>query len=64
VKSKEGKSMGFGFVEYESSEKAVEAVKKLNSFLVDGHNLSLSLSRKKVQSAQDLKALKEKIKQE
>jgi RNA recognition motif-containing protein len=56
--------MGFGFVEYESSEKAVEAVKKLNSFLVDGHKLSLSLSRKKVQSAQDLKALKEKIKQE
>ena len=50
--------MGFGFVEYESNEKAVEAVKKLNNFLVDGHKLNMSLSRKKIQSAQDLKALR------
>ena len=50
IVKKEGKSMGFGFVELESHEKAVEAVKKLNNCLVDGHKLLLSLSRKKTQN--------------
>lgn len=42
----------------------MEAVKKLNNVLVDGHKLALTLSRKKAQNSQDLKALKEKIQKE
>ena len=44
--------MGFGFVELESSEKALEAIKRLNNVLVDGHKLLHSLSRKKVQNVE------------
>ena len=64
IVKKEGKSMGFGFVEFESHEKAVEVVKKLNNCLVDGHKLLLSLSRKKTQNLDEIHKLKEKIKAE
>lgn len=64
VRSKDGKSMGFGFVEYETNEKALEAVKKMNNTLLDGHRLSLSLSRKKAQNMEEIQRLKEKVKAE
>jgi multiple RNA-binding domain-containing protein 1 len=56
--------MGFGFAEYETAEKAVESVKKLNNHLLDGHKLILSLSRKKVQNMEEIQKLKQKIKAE
>ncbi len=39
-------------------------MKKLNNALVDGHKLLLTLSKKKVQSTEDLKELKTKLKTE
>jgi multiple RNA-binding domain-containing protein 1 len=40
----------------------VEAVKKLNNSLLDGHKLTLSLSRKKIQNVEEIQKLKEKVK--
>lgn len=56
--------MGFGFAEFESSDKAIEAVKKLNNCLLDGHKLLLSLSRKKAKNTEDIHKLKQKVKEE
>lgn len=42
----------------------MEAIKKLQNTLLDGHRILLSLSRKKVGKYEDLKELKEKIKAE
>ena len=40
----------------------MEAVKKLNNSLLDGHKLTLSLSRKKIQNVEEIQKLKEKVK--
>lgn len=41
-----GKSMGYGFVEFDDSASAVKAVKRLQSAVLDGRSLALSLSHR------------------
>lgn len=44
---KDGKSMGYGFVEFESSENAEKMIKKYQGFILQNHSLKLSISRPK-----------------
>ena len=39
-------SMGFGFVEFSSEDEALEAIKKMQGKLVDGHSLEIKMSTK------------------
>lgn len=43
-------SQGFGFIEFVSREQAMKAWKKMNGSLLDGHQLQLSFSRKRIES--------------
>lgn len=43
-------SCGYGFVEFESPEFALNALKKLQHIIVDGHKLELSLSQRKTEA--------------
>jgi RNA recognition motif-containing protein len=40
--------MGYGFVEYETTENAQKAVKMIQNKILDGHKLTVTMSRKKV----------------
>lgn len=43
-------STGFGFIEYESPDSAMTALKKLQGVQVDGHHLELSVARSKTEA--------------
>ncbi|KAJ3410073.1 hypothetical protein HDV05_004118 [Chytridiales sp. JEL 0842] len=45
-------SMGFGFIEFESKEAAVKAMKSMQGFKLDGHELSLKFSNAAAKSTQ------------
>jgi multiple RNA-binding domain-containing protein 1 len=47
----EAKSMGYGFVEFDSAESAVKAIKKHQGKVLDGHALELSISKKSSSSS-------------
>ena len=51
--NKEVLSMGYGFVEFKTKAKALEAIKKLQNHLLDGHNLELVLSTKQLSAQND-----------
>ena len=56
-------SMGFGFIEYETSENAQKAMKFMQNLIIDEHSIKLSLSTKKISSKeQKLIELKQKRK--
>ena len=46
-------SMGFGFVEYKAYNDATKAIKQLQHKLLDGHQLELKLSHKRLTKASD-----------
>lgn len=46
--NKEVLSMGYGFVEFKTKAKALEAIKKLQNHVLDGHKLELVLSNKQL----------------
>ena len=48
-------SMGYGFVEYKTKTSAVNAIKKLQNYELDGHNLELKISNKSKQSQEVVK---------
>lgn len=39
-------SMGYGFIEYNEKSDAIEAMKRLQGAMLDGHSIELKLSRK------------------
>lgn len=41
----DGKSRGFGFIEFSTDEAAEQAIRKLNGKIFDGHKLEISISR-------------------
>lgn len=43
-------SQGFGFVEFKSRDQAVKAWKKLNGAALDGHQLQMNFSRKRIET--------------
>lgn len=43
-------SQGFGFISFKTREQAVKAWKKLNGSALDGHQLQMSFSRKRVET--------------
>ena len=47
VKGGEGRSMGYGFVEFKEKEAAMKAIRQMNNELLDGHRLLLSISKPK-----------------
>jgi multiple RNA-binding domain-containing protein 1 len=49
--------MGYGFVEFDSEEDALNALKSLQGKLVDGHALSIKLSTKSLSSKVNLPAI-------
>lgn len=48
-------SQGFGFIECASREQALKAWKKMNGSMLDGHQLQLSFSRKRIESDPSVK---------
>ena len=62
VKSKtNNKSMGYGFIEYDTEEAALEAIKSLQNIILDEHSLKLSISKKKLAEKQ-IKEARAKLK--
>ncbi len=51
--NKELLSMGYGFVEFKKKAKALEAIKKLQNHVLDGHQLELVLSNKQLSTGAD-----------
>ena len=51
--NKELLSMGYGFVEFKTKAKALEAIKKLQNHNLDGHRLELVLSNKQISANND-----------
>eukprot|EP01029_Cantina_marsupialis_P014725 TRINITY_DN32305_c0_g1_i1.p1 TRINITY_DN32305_c0_g1~~TRINITY_DN32305_c0_g1_i1.p1 ORF type:complete len:648 (-),score=247.38 TRINITY_DN32305_c0_g1_i1:17-1960(-) len=51
-------SMGFGFVEFSSDDLAYKALKNCQNMLLDGHNLELKLSQKKISGEKTKKSRK------
>jgi len=51
--NKELLSMGYGFVEFKKKAKALEAIKKLQNHVLDGHQLELVLSNKQISTGAD-----------
>ncbi|CUV06897.1 unnamed protein product [Cryptosporidium hominis] len=49
------KSMGYGFLEFKTSENAKECVKRMQSITLDGHTLELKISKKSKTSQVDEK---------
>ena len=47
IVKKEGKSMGYGFVEFESVENSQKMIKKLQNYILQNHALKLSVSKQK-----------------
>lgn len=48
-----GKSKGFGFVEYENGDDAIEAVEKLNNQPLDGRNIRVSEAQERPRERSD-----------
>eukprot|EP00929_Paragymnodinium_shiwhaense_P036105 TRINITY_DN19399_c0_g1_i3.p1 TRINITY_DN19399_c0_g1~~TRINITY_DN19399_c0_g1_i3.p1 ORF type:complete len:889 (-),score=307.08 TRINITY_DN19399_c0_g1_i3:211-2877(-) len=46
-KKAEAQSMGYGFLEFDSAASAMEALKRKQNCVVEGHNLNLQLSQRK-----------------
>lgn len=61
-KDNEGKSRGFGFVNFESADDAMNAVDTLNGSEVDGQTLFVSRAQKKADRAKELASKFEKMK--
>ena len=53
--------MGYGFVEFESSETAEKNIKKQQNAIIDGHKISLSMSQKRKETQNKAVKLKEKL---
>ena len=58
--------MGYGFAEFSSKEGAQKVIKRLQSNLLDGHRLMLSMSKKRAetQNYEKIKELKDKMNKE
>lgn len=59
-----GKSLGYGFVEFSTSQDALKAIKLKQGVQLDGHALQLALSRKPGAGQPEVEAAKKKIKEQ
>lgn len=64
MKDETGKSKGFGFVCFESSDDAKKACEELNNKEVDGNNIYVGKAIKKEQRLEEVQKKQEKIKEE